>query len=176
MDPLSRPSGPQRRWVDRQRRRRRSPFLRLVDHSFGLRLPLAVVAAMAALGVVNRFEHCRDQAFARGCPWQDAGGVVGRGVRFAPARNDTLERLCGAGLNSNGWALSGLDLDQIPIPGARWHGVNLAGSTLRAADLRRADLSGATLQGIRWEGTTAWPQPRSLACGGGPGDQQCCSP
>lgn len=62
--------------VKRQRRRRRSPIHRLLDHSFGLRLLLACLAALAALGSVNRFEQCRDQGFARGCVWQDAGGVV----------------------------------------------------------------------------------------------------
>lgn len=227
MDPLFPSSRPQQRWVDRQRQRRRSPLLRLVDHSFGFRVLLAALAAMAALGGVNRYEHCRDLDFAHGCLWQDAGGVVAvanlealsiltaaflyvlegskrrqrehleahqvilacqqAGVRFAPARNDALELLCGAGLEFNGWDLSGLDLDQIRIAGAHWHGVNLEGSTLRMAHLRRvdlgeanlrgcdlsgadlrganlrgADLRGANLQGIRWDGATAWPAAESL--------------
>jgi hypothetical protein len=68
-----RPSG---RWVDRQRRRRRSPLLRLLDHSFRLRLALAVLTAMVALGAVNRYALCRDHSFAPGCLWRDAGGVV----------------------------------------------------------------------------------------------------
>ncbi|MEB3156472.1 MAG: pentapeptide repeat-containing protein [Cyanobacteriota bacterium] len=67
---------PPARWADRQRRRRRSPFLRLLDHSFRLRLLLASLAALVALGGVNRYELCRDRAFAPGCLWQDAGGVV----------------------------------------------------------------------------------------------------
>ncbi|MFM7674762.1 MAG: pentapeptide repeat-containing protein [Synechococcus sp.] len=63
-------------WVERQRRRRRSPALRLLDQSFGLRLLLAAVAATATLGGVNRYEHCRALHFAPGCVWQDGGGVV----------------------------------------------------------------------------------------------------
>jgi len=227
MRPFSHASRPQHNWVERQRRRRRSPLTRLVDHSFGFRLLLAATAAMAALGGVNRYEHCRTLAFAPGCLWQDAGGVVAvanlealsiltaaflyvlegtkrrqrehldahqvllscqqAGVRFAPARNDALEMLCGAGLDFTGWDLSGIDLDQIRIAGAFLHGVNLEGSTLRAADLRRADLGeanlrgcdlsgadlrgvdlrgadlrGANLEGIRWDGTTTWPLAERL--------------
>ncbi|KEF43316.1 MAG: hypothetical protein ER33_00800 [Cyanobium sp. CACIAM 14] len=173
-------------WVERQRQRRRSPLLRLLDQSFGLRLLLAAAAATAALGAVNRFEQCRDRGFARGCLWQDAGGVVDvanleafsivtaaflyileggkrrqrehqhahevilscqqAGVRYAPARNDALELLSRAGLNFHGWDLSGIDLDQIRIPGALWQGVNLSGSTLRTTNLRRVDLAGADLR------------------------------
>lgn len=70
------PPPEQRRWVERQRRRQQSPVLRLIDRSFGLRLLLAAAGAMLALAVVNRWEQCRDQAFARGCVWHDAGGVV----------------------------------------------------------------------------------------------------
>ncbi len=181
-DPLpQRPS-----WVERQRQRRRSSLLRLLDQSFGLRLLLAAAAAIAALVAVNRFEQCRDQRFAQGCIWQDAGGVVNvsnleafsivtaaflyileggkrrqrehleaheviltcqqAGVRFAPARNDALELLSRAGLDLNAWDLSGIDLDQIRIPGACWHGVNLSGSTLRGADLRHVDLGQADLR------------------------------
>jgi hypothetical protein len=117
--------------VERQRRRRQSLLQRLVDHVFGIRLLLAATASTAALVAVNRFEPCRDRGFARGCLWQDAGGVVtvcnleafiimtaaflyiledGKrrdrehlaaheviltcqqaGVRFAPARNESLE-------------------------------------------------------------------------------------
>jgi hypothetical protein len=177
---------PQRpRWIERQRRRRRSRLLHLLDHCFAIRLLLAAVAASASLVCVNRFEHCRDQDFVAGCVWQDAGGVVNvgnleafsimtaaflyvleggkrrrqehleahevilacqqAGIRFAPARNDALELLSQAGLDLSAWDLSGIDLDQIRVAGACWHGVNLAGSTLREADLRRVDLGQANL-------------------------------
>ena len=71
-------STPPRRpsWVERQRHRRQSALLRLLDHSLGLRLLLAAAAACLALAAVNRWEQCRDQGFARGCVWRDAGGVV----------------------------------------------------------------------------------------------------
>lgn len=69
----------QRRWVEQQRRRQQSPLLRLIDRSFGLRLLLAASGAIVALAAVNRWEQCRDQAFARGCVWHDAGGVVSVG-------------------------------------------------------------------------------------------------
>lgn len=218
----------QERRVQRKPRRRRSSIQRLLDHSFGVRLLLALLAALAALGTVNRFEQCRDLGFARGCLWRDAGGVVAvgnlealsivtaavlyvleggkrqqrehleahavilacqqAGLRYAPARNDALERLCRAGLEFNGWDLSGLDLDQIQISGALWHGVNLSHSSLQGsvlreadlgqanlemadlsgADLRGTDLSGANLNGtnlaqVRWDTTTNWPDQTSLA-------------
>jgi hypothetical protein len=187
MDPnTSSPSPHRPTWVERQRRRRQSALLRALDHSFGLRLLVAAAAATLALGGVNRWEQCRDEAFARGCVWRDAGGVVNvsnleafsivtagflfileggkrrqrehheamdlilacqqAGVRFAPARNDALELVSSAGLALDHWDLSGIDLDQIRIAGARWHGVNLSGSTLRHADLRRADLGEANLR------------------------------
>ncbi|MEB3261060.1 MAG: hypothetical protein VKP63_10585 [Cyanobacteriota bacterium] len=37
---------------------------------------LAASVALVALGGVNRYERCRDHAFAPGCLWRDAGGVV----------------------------------------------------------------------------------------------------
>jgi hypothetical protein len=173
-------------WLEQQRRRRQSRLLRLLDHSFGLRLLLAAALASLALAGVNRWEQCRDLGFARGCAWRDAGGVVSvsnlesfsimtagilfileggkrrqrehleamemilacqkAGVRFAPARNDALELVSHAGLELHHWDLSGIDLDQLRIAGARWQGVNLSGSSLRHADLRRADLSEANLR------------------------------
>ena len=48
----------------------------LIDHSFPLRLLLALVAAAAFLGVVNRWENCRSHDFARGCLQRDAGGII----------------------------------------------------------------------------------------------------
>jgi hypothetical protein len=209
------------------RRRKRSAIDRLLDHSFGLRLLLAFLAALAALGAVNRFEQCRDQDFARGCIWQDAGGVVAianleafsittaaflymleggkrrqremleahnvimvcqqAGLRDAPARNDALERLTSAGLEFKGWDFSGINLDQIQVPGALWSGVNLShsslqGSVLRQADLgqanlQMADLTGADLRGtdltgtnlngtnlahVKWDPTTIWPSQAVL--------------
>lgn len=160
-------------------------MLRLLDHSFGIRLLLALSAALAALAGVNRFEQCRDQNWMPACLAKDAGGVVtvgnlealsimtasflyilegGKrrqrehleahelllvcqqaGVRYAPARNDALEKLSRAGLSLEGWNLRAVDLDHLQVPGAHWRGVNLSGSSLRGADLRRADLQQANL-------------------------------
>lgn len=64
------------RWLDRRRQRLRSPLMRQLDRSFGLRLLVALVAALAALGAVNRWDQCRKQQMAPGCIWHDAGGVV----------------------------------------------------------------------------------------------------
>jgi hypothetical protein len=67
---------PREPWTERRRRRLRSPLLRKLDRSFRLRLLLALLAAIVALALVNRWEQCRDLKMARGCLWHDAGGVV----------------------------------------------------------------------------------------------------
>jgi hypothetical protein len=175
-----------RRWVEQQHRRQQSPLLRLLDRSFSLRLLLAATGALVALATVNRWEQCRDQAFARGCVWHDAGGVVSidnleafsivtagflfileggqrrqrehiaamelilscqqAKVRFSHARNQALEQLSEAGLWLDELDLSGSLLDDLRIPGARWRGVNLAGSSVQRADLRQVDWREANLQ------------------------------
>lgn len=58
--------GPARRWGLRW----------LIDHSFPLRLLLALVAAGALLGAVDRWEHCLRHDFASGCLQRDAGGII----------------------------------------------------------------------------------------------------
>lgn len=64
------------RWVERRRQQLRSPLQRRLNRSFKLRLLLALTGAILGLTVVNRWEQCRDQGFARGCVLRDAGGVV----------------------------------------------------------------------------------------------------
>lgn len=76
MAPFADPMPQSRRWLEAYRRRRRSPWLRRLDQSFRLRLLLAALAALAALVLVNRWEHCRRSGLAGGCVWRDAGGVV----------------------------------------------------------------------------------------------------
>jgi hypothetical protein len=49
---------PRSNWMEGQRRRRASPLFRRLDHSFALRLLLAIGAALTLLGLVNRFENC----------------------------------------------------------------------------------------------------------------------
>jgi hypothetical protein len=70
------PTPQSRRWLEAYRRRRRSPLFRRIDRSFRLRLLLAALVALAALVVVNRWEHCRQAGWGSGCLWRDAGGVV----------------------------------------------------------------------------------------------------
>lgn len=72
--PRSRPS-----WAERQQRRNRQRLWRLLDHSPGLRLLLAVLAACLLLGGVNRWENCRKDGFRQGCLLRDTGGVVNVG-------------------------------------------------------------------------------------------------
>ena len=66
----------QLRWVERRRLLRRIPPLRWLEQIFVLRLLLAIVLAMAALALVNRWEHCRNQSLAPACLLRDAGGIV----------------------------------------------------------------------------------------------------
>ncbi len=67
---------PRTPWIEQRRRQLRSPLLRKLDRSFRLRLLLALLAAIVALALVNRWEQCRELKMARGCLWHDAGGVV----------------------------------------------------------------------------------------------------
>ena len=55
-------------------RRRGLPWL--IEHSFPVRLLLALVAAAVLLAAVNRWENCRNHDFAQGCLQRDAGGIL----------------------------------------------------------------------------------------------------
>lgn len=63
-------------WVERRRRQRRSWLRRRFEHSFGLRLLVALLAALASVAVVNRWENCRDRGLTTSCLLHDAGGVM----------------------------------------------------------------------------------------------------
>lgn len=57
------------RWLEIERRRRAWASYRLIDRSFGFRLVMASVAALAVLGLamlglVNRFENCNRKPYA----------------------------------------------------------------------------------------------------------------
>lgn len=69
--PRSRPS-----WQERQHRRRRNPYQRLLDRSFRFRLALALGVAILLLAGVNRWEHCRHEGLRADCLLRDAGGIV----------------------------------------------------------------------------------------------------
>jgi len=49
------------------------------EHQFPLRLLLALVAAGCLLGLVDRWENCRDHQFQRGCLTRNADGVISIG-------------------------------------------------------------------------------------------------
>ncbi len=55
---------------------RRPGVLRLIDQSFPVRLLLALVAAGALLGAVERWENCRSEAFSRGCLQSNAEAII----------------------------------------------------------------------------------------------------
>lgn len=48
----------------------------LIEHSFPVRLLLALLAAGALLGVVDRWENCRRLDFAPGCLQREVGGII----------------------------------------------------------------------------------------------------
>jgi len=58
---------PSSTWYDRQKRRRESPFFRLLDRSFGFRILVAAALSFALLALVNRFENCHAKAGQADC-------------------------------------------------------------------------------------------------------------
>ncbi len=58
---------PSSTWYARQKRRRESPFFRLLDRSFGFRVLTAAALSFALLAVVNRFENCHAKAGQADC-------------------------------------------------------------------------------------------------------------
>lgn len=69
-----------RRSLPLQRRNPRSRGLRWwFEHHFPLRLLLALVAAGGLLGLVDRWENCRDHQFERGCLTRNTDGVISVG-------------------------------------------------------------------------------------------------
>jgi len=63
---MGRPS-PSSSWYARQKRRRASPFFRLLDRSFPFRVLVDAVLSFGLLAVVNRFEHCHANAGQPDC-------------------------------------------------------------------------------------------------------------
>ncbi len=63
---MRRPS-PASTWYARQKRRRASPFFRLLDRSFGFRVLIASALSFALLAVVNRFENCHAKVGQADC-------------------------------------------------------------------------------------------------------------
>lgn len=70
---------PRRRLPWPRRHGRRRGLRWWFEHHFPLRLLLALVAAGVLLGLVDRWENCRDHQFERGCLMRNAGGVISIG-------------------------------------------------------------------------------------------------
>jgi hypothetical protein len=180
MSMASDPLPNRRRWVEQQHRRQQSPLLRLIDRSFGLRLLLAAAGAMLALAVVNRWEQCRDQAFARGCVWHDAGGVVSvdnleafsivtAGVLFILEGGQRRQREHIAAMElilscqqakvrfsyARNQALeqlseAGLWLDELDLSGTQLDGLRIRGARWRGVNLAGSSLRHADLRLVDW--------------------------
>jgi uncharacterized protein YjbI with pentapeptide repeats len=54
-------------WFERQKRRKKNPFFRLLRRSFVFRLLIASGISFAILGLVNLFEVCHSQGFTKNC-------------------------------------------------------------------------------------------------------------
>lgn len=180
MSPPRDPLPPQRRWVERQQRRRHSPLLRLIDRSFGLRLLLAAAGALVALATVNRWEQCRDQGFRRGCVWHDAGGVVSvdnleafsivtAGFLFILEGGQRRQREHTAAMelilscqqarvrfsHARNQALellseAGLWLDELDLSGSLLDGLRIPGARWRGVNLAGSSLQNADLRQVDW--------------------------
>ena len=66
-------------WYERQRRRRASPFFRLLDSSFGFRVLIAGLLSFGLLAAVNRFENCHDPASQPDCLTSDFLDIISIG-------------------------------------------------------------------------------------------------
>ena len=141
-------SEPRSRWLDRRRRLLRLAPVRWLEQVFALRLLLALALGIAALVVVNRWEHCRNHNLSAACLTRDAGGVVtvGNLEALSIVTASMLYVLEGGRRRQR-------VLDELRLPRARWRSAQLAGASLRHADLRGcdlqdADLSAADLSGV----------------------------
>jgi hypothetical protein len=76
---MRRPS-PSSTWYARQKRRRASPFFRLLDRSFGFRVLVAAALSFGLLAVVNRFENCYAQAGQADCLTSNALEIISIGT------------------------------------------------------------------------------------------------
>ncbi len=54
-------------WYERQRRRKSSPFFRLLDRAFRFRILFASVIAFVLLAAINRFENCHASKYIEDC-------------------------------------------------------------------------------------------------------------
>ncbi len=66
-------------WYTRQKRRRASPFFRLLDGSFGFRVLIAATLSFGLLAAVNRFENCHDPSSRPDCLTSDFLDIISIG-------------------------------------------------------------------------------------------------
>ena len=66
-------------WYERQRRRRATPFFRLLDSSFGFRVLIAAALSFGLLAAVNRFENCHDPSSRPDCLTSDFLDIISIG-------------------------------------------------------------------------------------------------
>ncbi|MGB5135019.1 MAG: pentapeptide repeat-containing protein [Prochlorococcaceae cyanobacterium] len=66
-------------WYQRQQRRRRSPFFRVLDRSFRFRVLIAAACSFALLSLVNRFENCHGSRLEPNCLTSDYLDIINIG-------------------------------------------------------------------------------------------------
>ena len=66
-------------WFEKQKRRKKNPFFRLLRRSFGFRLLIASGISLAILGLVHRFETCHQSRFSQDCLTAKWGDVISIG-------------------------------------------------------------------------------------------------
>jgi hypothetical protein len=76
---MRRPS-PSSTWYARQKRRRASPFFRLLDRCFGFRVLVASVLSFGLLALVDRFENCYARAGQADCLTSNVLEIVSIGT------------------------------------------------------------------------------------------------
>ena len=171
----------QRRWIDKRRRRRHWLPVRWLERYFAVRLVIALTVAMAALALVNRWEHCRNDHRPAACLWRDAGGIITVGNLEALSivtasilfvleggrrrQRDQIEAMelilntQQAGIrrsDARDQALellshAGIWLDGIDLRGAILDQLQVPGSRWRRAQLSSASLCQADLHHCEWQ-------------------------
>jgi hypothetical protein len=163
-------------WYEKQKKRKASPFFRLLDRSFRFRLLLAGLMSLAILGAVNRFETCRLRNHRSDClgyeMWSiisvsniESFSIVTAALLYIleskqrkqekhgkAAERLTISQQIGA-VNSlsriealETLSEDGLWLDGIDLQGANLEGLSVPYGRLRGANLSRTLLIGANLQ------------------------------
>lgn len=66
-------------WYERQKKRKSSPFFRLLQRSFRFRLLLAAVISLSMLIAINRFETCHGKKDVYDCIFADFWAIISVG-------------------------------------------------------------------------------------------------